>query len=101
LLYNAQTGVLFSGDSGTSRVIYLEGSSGYNAETALDAVVRLFILYGMPKRLRFDRDVRLFASWTRDSYPSPLMGLLRCFGVEDIICSPHRTDLKPFVERCI
>jgi hypothetical protein len=88
-------------DRGTSRVIYLEGSSGYNAETALDAVVRLFILYGMPKRLRFDRDVRLFGSWTRDSYPSPLVCLLRCFGVEDIICPPHRPDLKPFVERCI
>jgi len=57
-------------DRGTSRVIYLEGSHGYSAETALEAVVRLFIQYGMPKRLRMDRDPRLFGSWTRDSYPS-------------------------------
>ena len=46
-------------DRGTSRVIYLEGSRGYTAETALEAVARLFILYGMPSRLRFDRDPRL------------------------------------------
>ena len=88
-------------DRGTSRVIYLEGSHGYSAETALEAVVRLFIQYGMPKRLRMDRDPRLFGSWTRDSYPSPLMCLLRGFGVEDVICPPHRPDLKPFVERTI
>lgn len=88
-------------DRGTSRVIYLEGSRGYSAETALEAVARLFILYGMPHRLRFDRDPRLWGSWSRDSYPSPLVCFLRCLGVEDVICPPHRPDLKPFVERCI
>jgi len=29
-------------DKGTSRVVYLEGSSGYRAESAIDAVLRLF-----------------------------------------------------------
>jgi hypothetical protein len=28
-------------DRGTSQVVYLEGSAGYNAETALEAVARL------------------------------------------------------------
>lgn len=88
-------------DRGTSRVIYLEGGPGYNAETALLAVARLFILHGLPKRLRFDRDPRLWGSWTRDSYPSPLGCFLRCLGVEDVVCPPRRPDLKPFVERCI
>jgi len=29
------------------------------------------------------------------------MCLLRCLGIEDVICPPHRPDLKPFVERTI
>ena len=45
-------------DRGTSRLVYLEGSTGYNAETTLAAVTRLFAAHGLPQRLRFDRDVR-------------------------------------------
>jgi transposase InsO family protein len=88
-------------DRGTSRVIYLEGSRGYTAETALEAVARLLRQAGRPSRLRFDRDPRLWGSWTRDSYPSALLCFLRCLGIEDIICPPHRPDLKPVVERTI
>jgi hypothetical protein len=88
-------------DRGTSRVVYVEGSTGYTAETALEAVARLFVLCGMPKRLRFDRDVRLWGAWTRDSYPSPFVRFLRVLGVRDVICPPRRPDLKPYVERCV
>ena len=88
-------------DRGTSRLIYVEGSTGYQAETALLAVARLFILHGLPQRLRFDRDVRLWGAWTRDSYPSPFVRFLRAVGVEPVICPPRRPDKKPFVERCI
>lgn len=88
-------------DRGTSRLIYLEGGGRYNAESALQAVARLLTLHGLPKRLRFDRDVRLWGAWTRDSYPSPLVRFLRVLGIEPIICPPRRPDLKPFVERCI
>jgi hypothetical protein len=49
-------------DRGSSRLVYLEGCSGYNAETALEAVSRLFILHGLPKRLRFDRYSRLWGA---------------------------------------
>lgn len=88
-------------DRGTSRLIYLEGSTGYNAETALEALVRLFSTCGLPKRLRFDRDPRLWGAWSRDSYPSPMIRMLRVLGIEDIPCPPYRPDKKPFVERCI
>ncbi|MBC7870552.1 MAG: transposase [Chitinophagaceae bacterium] len=88
-------------DRGTSRLVYVEASRGYNAVTALEAVLRLFVLYGLPQRLRFDRDVRLWGAWTRDSYPSPFIRFLRVIGVEDVVCPPRRPDLKPFVERCI
>lgn len=88
-------------DRGTSRLVYVEGSRGYTAETALEAVTRLFMKHGLPKRLRFDRDVRLWGAWTRDSYPSPFVRFLRVLGIQDVICPPHRPDLKPFVERGI
>jgi transposase InsO family protein len=88
-------------DRGTSRLVYLEGSNGYRAETALEAVSRLFLLHGLPKRLRFDRDPRLWGAWTRDSYPSPFVRFLRVLGVEPVICPPRRPDKKPMVERGI
>jgi len=88
-------------DRGTSRVIYVEGSEGYNAETALEAVSRLFILHGLPQRLRLDRDSRFVGAWTRDSYPSPLIRFLRVVGVEPVVCPPYRPDKKPVVERTI
>ena len=88
-------------DRGTSRVIYLEGCEGYNAESALAAIARLFLLHGLPKRLRFDRDPRFVTSWTSDSYPAALVRFLRALGVKEVICPPRRPDLKPFVERCV
>jgi hypothetical protein len=88
-------------DRGTSLVVNIEGSAGYQAESAIDALVRLFAAKGLPRRLRFDRDPRLWGSWTRDSYPSPFIRLLHALGVEPIICPPHRPDKKPMVERCI
>ena len=47
-------------DRGTSRVVYLEATTGYNAETALLAVLSLFEQCGLPKCIRFDRDPRLW-----------------------------------------
>jgi len=88
-------------DKGTSRVVYLEGSAGCRADSAGEAVLRLFTTHGLPKRLRFDRDPRLWGSWTRDSYPSPFIWLLQALGVEPIVCPPHCPDKKPMVERGI
>jgi len=88
-------------DRGTSRVVYLEGSLGYNARTALQAVARLLKQCGCPRRLRFDRDPRFVGSWTGDSFPSALVRFLRVVGVEPVICPPRRPDKKPFVERAI
>lgn len=88
-------------DRGTSRVVYLEGCEGYRADTALMAVTRLFLLNGLPKRLRFDRDPRFVWSWSADSFPAPLIRFLHVLGVEPVICPPRRPDKKPYVERCI
>ena len=73
----------------------------YQAESALAAIARLFLLNGLPQRLRFDRDTRLVGSWSNDGYPSAFVRFLLCLGIEPAICPPQRPDLKPFVERCI
>lgn len=88
-------------DRGTSRVVYIEGCEGYTAETALMAVTRLFLLNGLPKRLRFDRDPRFVWSWSADSFPAPLVRLLHVIGVEPVICPPRQPWKKPYVERCV
>lgn len=88
-------------DRGTSRVVYLEGCEGYRADTALMAITRLFLLNGLPERLRLDRDPRFVWSWSADSFPAPLIRLLHVLGVEPVICPPRRPDKKPYVERCI
>lgn len=88
-------------DRGTSRVVYLEGCEGYQADTAMMAVTRLFLLNGLPKRLRFDRDPRFVWSWSADSFPAPLVRFLHVLGVEPVICPPRQPWKKPYVERCV
>jgi len=85
-------------DKGTSRAIYIEGSAGYRAESAIDAVLRLFAAHGLPKRLRFDRDPRLWGSWTRDSYPAPFLRLLHALGVEPIAFDWYRSFIQGLLD---
>jgi hypothetical protein len=79
-------------DAGTSRLVYTEASNGYNAETALEALVRLFISHGLPQRLRMKRDPRFVGSWTRDGYAAPLLRFLRVLEVQPMVCPPRRRD---------
>lgn len=88
-------------DRGTSILMHTEAREAFHADTALQSVAKLLLLKGLPQRLRFDRDSRLWGAWTRDSYPSPFVRFLRCLGIEPIVCPPRRPDLKPFVERVI
>lgn len=88
-------------DRGTSRMVYLEGGEGYRADSALEALMRLFLMCGMPKRLRFDRDPRFVWSWSADSFPAPMVKLLHVLGVEPVICPARKPWKKPYVERCI
>lgn len=88
-------------DRGTSILVDTQVSHGYHAETALLVVARIFLLNGLPQRLRFDRDPRLVGSWRQDGYPSPFVRFLHVLGVEPIICPPRRPQKKPYVERAI
>ena len=74
-------------DRGTSILVNTQAEKHYTAETALFAIYQLFILNGLPQKLRFDRDSRFVGSWGMDDYPSSLIRFLLCLGVQ-----PHRAD---------
>lgn len=88
-------------DRGTSILVYTHTQAHYNVESALQAVVELLLVQGLPERLRFDNDPRYVGSWLADGYPSALMRFLWCLGIEPDLVEPGKPYLKPFVERSI
>lgn len=88
-------------DRGTSILVNTAAQPHYNSETALAAVIRLFILNGLPQKLRFDNDTRFVGNWRTDGYPSILMRFLLCLGVEPDLVEPGKPQHKPFAERSV
>jgi hypothetical protein len=86
-------------DSGTSLLLDNPARPDFNAETAIASVVATLRQHGCPQKITFDRDPRFVGSWTADDFPSPLMRLLLCLGIEPEVCPPHRPDKNAFVER--
>jgi hypothetical protein len=86
-------------DSGTSILIDNPARPDFNAETALEALVAILRQQGCPQKITFDRDPRFVGSWSADDFPSPLMRLLLCLGIEPEVCPPQRPDKNAFVER--
>ncbi len=60
-------------DRGTSILVNTQSERHYTAETALLALYQLFILNGLPDKLRFDRDPRFVGGWGMDDYPSSVL----------------------------
>jgi hypothetical protein len=88
-------------DRGTSILVNTQTQPHYNAESALLAVASLFIVAGLPQKLRFDNDTRYVGSWLSDGYPSPLMRFLLCLGVEPDLVEPGKPQDKPFAVRSV
>jgi transposase InsO family protein len=86
-------------DAGTS--IWLQGKphDDYHAETALEAIVDVFRVYGLPDILTFDRDPRWIGSSSGRDFPSAFCRFLLCLGVTPNICPPRRPDRNAYVER--
>ena len=87
-------------DRGTSILVDLQGSAGYDAETALLALAQTLILWGCPQVMRLDNDPR-FAAWSSDGFPSALERFLLCLDIQVHKCEPASPWQKPFVERAI
>ena len=90
--------VLNTVDTGTSMLLNAQVREDFTAETTLEAIVETLRQQGRPETITLDRDPRFVGSQMRD-FPSPLMRLLHCFGIQVTICPPRRPDRNGFVER--
>lgn len=88
-------------DRGTSVLVDLVGSGGYNAETSLLTVAQLLIRHGCPQRIRMDNDTRFVWSWRSDRFPSAMVQFLNTLGIAVDVCDPGKPWQKPFVEHVV
>jgi hypothetical protein len=86
-------------DAGTSVLLDAQVQTDFHAQTALQAVLHFLQQYGLPPKITFDRDPRLVGASTGREFPSPLVRLLLCLGIEPNVCPAHRPDKNAFVER--
>ncbi|HSH77697.1 MAG TPA: transposase [Herpetosiphonaceae bacterium] len=86
-------------DTGTSILVNAQVRADFTAETALEAIVETLRLQGRPHTITLDRDPRFVGSQMQRDFPSPLLRLLHCLGIQVTICPPRRPDRNGFVER--
>lgn len=86
-------------DEGTSILLEAQVRADFHAETTLEAVAEVFRRQGVPQRVRLDRDVRFVSSPSGSDFPSALLRLCACLGVEVTLCDPHAPWQNGFVER--
>jgi transposase InsO family protein len=86
-------------DVGTSILLDAHVRTDFTAETALECVVQSFETHGLPHVITVDRDPRWVGSARGSDFPSALVRLCDCLGVEVEICDPHHPEQNGFVER--
>ena len=91
--------VLNTVDTGTSILVNAQVREDFTAETTLEAVVETLREQGRPETMTLDRDPRFVGSQKQRDFPSPLLRLLHCLGIQVTICPPRRPDRNGFVER--
>jgi transposase InsO family protein len=91
----------FFEDVGSRQVPYAEVRSDFHAETALLAVIGCLRRTGLVGKLTFDRDPRWVGSPSGRDFPSALIRLLLCLGIEPNVCPPRQPQKKGYVERLI
>jgi hypothetical protein len=91
--------VLNTVDTGTSILVNAQVHENFTAETTLEAVVETLREQGRPETMTLDRDPRFVGSQKQRDFPSPLLRLLHCLGIQVTICPPRRPDRNGFVER--
>ena len=91
--------VLNTVDTGTSILVNAQVREDFTAETTLEAIVDTLRTQGQPQTITLDRDPRFVGSQQQRDFPSPLLRLLHCLGIQVTICPPRRPDRNGFVER--
>lgn len=83
-------------DEGTSYLWEAVARTDFTATTVISTLLEVFGARGVPKNLRFDRDVRFIGGAGRKAFPSALVRMLKVLGVGVQLCPPHRPDKNPF-----
>lgn len=91
--------VLNTVDTGTSILLNAQVREDFTAETTLEAIVETLRSQGQPETITLDRDPRFVGSQQQRDFPSPLMRMLYCLGIQVTVCPPRRPDRNGFVER--
>ncbi len=86
-------------DTGTSVLLEALPRTDFTAETALESLAAAFKRLGLPRSLTLDRDPRWVGAPQGSDFPSALLRLCQCLGVQVQVCPPHRPDRNAFVER--
>ena len=91
--------VLNTVDTGTSILVNAQVREDFTAETTLEEIVETLRRQGRPEMITLDRDPRFVGTQLQRDFPSPLMRMLHCLGIQVTICPPRRPDRNGFVER--
>jgi hypothetical protein len=86
-------------DCGPSLLVTAQVRDDFTEETTLTTVADLLRTQGRPPTITLDRDPRFVGAPGTGDFPSPLIRLLTCLGVEVQVNPPRRPDLHGFVER--
>jgi hypothetical protein len=86
-------------DVGTSILLDAHVRADFTAETALECVVQSFQKHGLPNKITLDRDPRWVGNVRGSDFPSALLRLCACLGIEVEVCDPQHPQQNGFVER--
>ena len=86
-------------DTGTSMQLDAHVRSDFTAETALEALARTLVKYGLPNQITLDRDPRWVGSPAGSDFPAALLRFGACLGIEIEVCAAHHPQQNGFVER--
>ena len=85
--------VLNTVDVGSSILVNAQPHEAFTEETTLQAIVDTLLAHGLPESVTLDRDPRFVGSQMQRDFPSPLLRLLHCFGIQVTICPPPRRSI--------
>jgi hypothetical protein len=87
-------------DVGTSVWLLSEPAPDYAAHTVFAPLVRTLAEYGLPDRVRFDRDPRFVGSAGMLDFPSPFVRFWYALGIRPIINPPQTPELNDWEVYC-
>jgi hypothetical protein len=85
-------------DMGTSILLDAHVRTDFTVETALECVVQSFQKHGLPHAITVDRDPRWVGNACASDFPSALIRMCACLGIEVEVGDPEHPQQNGFVE---